>query len=534
MLKQIILGFLCFPLFLFANEKEIELKTKKVTVFLSGAQITAHAQLNLLTGNNTLVFSDVSPNINPNSIQVKGLNKVSVNSIQFDVTYLKEQKISAELAQLKEKLEVLKDKIAAKQSSIDALETEESVLMQNKKIASTETNTSLDKLKDYASYYRERTEVIYNQLYKIKKERDQFQEELNNVQREIHSLESKNRTSRGKIKLLLNSEVTQNTNLEISYLVQDAGWYPNYELRAENISSPINLLYQAKIFQNTGDDWNDVDVKLSTADPSLNNVKPNLFPYYLNFNSLAPSPPAPEVIEVVEDESVLIRGMSSTVRNSSSKLSNLNEVKKMEKLTVMNFKLPKQYSIKSNDEPLKVKLDQQDVEADFEYYSAPVLDPKVYLTATLKNWQSFDLLPGEARIYFEDTFTGTIFMDANVNTEDFVVSLGSDQNIVVEREQVNKLQSKSFFRNNSIVEKEYEISIKNNKNEAVEVKLEDRIPISQNSDIKVSDEVYEGADLNKEKGILTWNVELESKSKVTKKFAFKVSYPKGKRINLER
>lgn len=534
MLKRLILCFFCLPLFLFATEKEIELKTQKVTVFLSGAQISGSAKINLAEGNNTLVFSDLSPNIRQNSIQVKGLNQVSVNSIQFDVTYLKEQKISAELALLNEKIEALKDKMATKQSSIDALETEESLLMQNKKIASTETNTSLAKLKEYANYYRERSEAIYNQLYTIKKERDQIQQELNKIQREINNLESKNRTSRGEIKLLLNSQITQNTSIEIAYLVEDAGWFPAYEIKAKNINSTVNFLYQAKIFQNTGDDWKDVDVTLSTADPSLNNVKPNLLPYYLNLFS---PPPSPEVIEVVEDqleEKIVIRGMSSNFKNSKSKIVNKNRVKKSEQLTVMNFKLPKKYTIKSADEPLKVKLDQQDLEADFEYYAAPVLDPKVYLTATLKDWQSLDLLPGEASIYFEDTFTGTVFIDANMNTEDFVIALGNDQNIVVEREQVNKMKSKSFFRNNEIVEKEYEINVKNNKNAAVEVKLEDRIPISQNSDIKVSDEAFEGATRDDETGIMTWNINLDAKAKQTKKFAYKVTYPKGKRVNLER
>lgn len=537
MLKQFILCFLCLPLFLFANEKEIKLKTQKVTVFLSGAQVSAVANVGLVEGNNTLVFSDLSPNIRQNSIQVKGLNQVSVNSIQFDVTYLKEQKISAELAQLKQKIESLKDKMATKQSAIDALETEESLLMQNKKIASTEANSSLVKLKEYANYYRERSEAIYNQLYTIKKERDEIQQELNKIQREINNLESKNRTSRGEIKLLLNSEIKQNTSIEISYLVEDAGWFPAYEIKAKNINSPVNILYQAKIFQNTGDDWKDVDVTLSTADPSSNNVKPNLTPYYLNFpvRKIYDSNNVDDLEETVieSSESNVTNKLRGMVAGVSVSLAS-QKVQKSEALTVMNFKLTKKYSIKSGDEALKVKLDQQDLEADFEYYAAPVLDPKVYLTATLKDWQSLDLLPGEASIYFEDTFTGTIFIDANMNIEDFVIALGNDQNIVVEREQVNKMKSKSFFRNNQIEEKEYEISIKNNKSVAVEVKLEDRIPISQNSDIKVSDEAYEGANRDDETGIITWSINLDAKAKQTNKFAYKVTYPKGKRVNLER
>lgn len=533
MLKQFILCFLCLPLFLFATEKEIELKTKKVTVFLSGAQVSAMANVGLVEGNNTLVFSDLSPNIRQNSIQVKGLNQVSVNSIQFDVTYLKQQKLSAEVEMLKEKIEVLKDEIASKNNSIYALETEESVLNHNKTIASTESNTSLAKLKEYANYYRERSEAIKNKIYQLKKARDQFQKEMNTLQREVNNLESKNRNSRGEIKLSLNSEINQNTAIEISYLVSDAGWYPNYELRAKDVNSPVNFLYQAKIFQNTGDDWKDVDVTLSTADPSTNNQKPDLLPYYLNFNY-----PVNMHSDASSLDEVVVQGYSTRAKNnnfeSAADVELAEQVQKSEQLTVMNFSLPKKYTIKSADEPLTAKLDQQDVEADFEYYAAPVLDTKVYLTATLKDWQSLDLLPGEASIYFEDTYAGVIYINANLNTDDFVIALGNDQNIVVEREQVNKMKSKSFFRNNQIEEKEYEISIKNNKSVAVEVKLEDRIPISQNSDIKVSDEAYEGANRDDETGIITWSINIDAKAKQTKNFAYKVTYPKGKRVNLER
>jgi len=80
---------------LLANDKEIQLKTQKVTVFLEGAQISATAKVSLVEGTNELIFSGLSPNIRQNSIQVKGLNLVSVNSIQFGITYLKKKTISA-------------------------------------------------------------------------------------------------------------------------------------------------------------------------------------------------------------------------------------------------------------------------------------------------------------------------------------------------------------------------------------------------------------------------------------------------------
>ncbi len=609
---------LLLPCLLLANDGKKQLTTKKVTVFLAGAQLTAEAKVQLQEGNNEILFTDLSPNINANSIQVKGLHKASVNAIQFDVTFLQQQKITTELQKLKDQIEHLKDQISLKQNSIDALHAEESVLNKNKQLTNNQ-NANLAELKAYAKHYRERSEQISNQVYALRKDRDELQKEMNNINREISKLEGRNQKSRGQIKLLLNSEITQNSSLEITYLVNDAGWNPSYELRANTIDTPINFLYQANIYQNTGDNWKDVDVTLSTADPTQRGQKPTLFPYFLNFNSYTPrpkiqsrasnykyNPNVGRVEGVVTDETgiplpgvdIFLKGtnqktqtdfdgnysinilkgsreliykymgyqtnelpiyahqMDVSLQSSDQDLDEVvitayggimknkevksavaqvseEQIQKIEQLSVMSFQLPKKYSIQSNDEPLKVKLDQQDLEAEFEYYVAPVLDPTVYLTASLKDWQNLDLLPGEASIYFEDTFVGVKFLDANSSADDFLISLGNDQNIVAERKEVNKMKSRSFFRNNQIVEKEFEINLRNNKNTAVEVKLEDRLPISQNSDIKVSDESYDGAKLDKETGILTWDVELNTKAKKTSKFSYKVTYPKGKRVNLE-
>lgn len=536
-MKKILLLFLV-PCFAIAND--YELITKKVTVFLAGAQISAQAKIQLKEGNNEILFSDLSPNINANSIQVRGLNKASINSIQFDVTFLQQQKISAELKDLKNQIELLKDQISLKESRISGLESEESVMIQNKKLNSNEANSSLTQLKNYAAYYRQRSEEINNQLYLLKKERDELQKEIGSIQREINKLEGRNRKSRGQIKLVLNSEISQSSSLEITYLVNDAGWNPSYELRAKNTKSPVDFLYQANIYQNTGDDWKDVDLTLSTADPTQRGQKPTLLPYFLNFYSPQKYKEANtySVNDHMDAETALeeqVQGTKVSIRGMASADSNANKrVKKIEQLSVMSFQLPKKYSIQSNEEALKVKLDQQNLEAEFEYYVAPVLDPTVYLTCTLKDWQTLDLLPGEASIYFEDTYVSVIFIDANASADEFLISLGSDQNIVAERKQVNKMKSKSFFRSNQIVEKEFEISLRNNKNTNIEVKLEDRLPISQNSDIKVSDETYDGAKLEKDTGILTWEVQLDAKAKKTHKFSYKVTFPKGERVNLER
>ncbi|MEP5132264.1 DUF4139 domain-containing protein, partial [Nonlabens ulvanivorans] len=153
--------------------------------------------------------------------------------------------------------------------------------------------------------------------------------------------------------------------------------------------------------------------------------------------------------------------------------------------------------------------------------------------ATLSNWESLNLIPGEANVYFEDAFIGKIYFDTDTTKEELVVGLGVDPQISVKREDKRDFKAKSFFGNNRIVSKNYEITLKNNRNKTVVVKLQDRVPISGNSEIKV-DEVETGtAQVDKETQILTWEINLGSGSQVQERFSYRVKYPKRRRINLE-
>ena len=88
----------------------------------------------------------------------------------------------------------------------------------------------------------------------------------------------------GEITLKLNSDLVTKLDLKISYNIKNAGWFPIYDLKAEKINSPINLEYKAHVFQDSGCDWTDVNLVLSTSDPNTNNEKPIVNPKYLNRN----------------------------------------------------------------------------------------------------------------------------------------------------------------------------------------------------------------------------------------------------------
>lgn len=204
-----------------------------------------------------------------------------------------------------------------------------------------------------------------------------------------------------------------------------------------------------------------------------------------------------------------------------------------ENLASRTYELSQPYSIPSTGETTDIEISVNNITADYEYYTAPVINENVFLTAKLKNWESLNLIPGEANVYFEDAYTGKIYFDTDTTEDNLTISLGVDPQISVERKDVQDFKAKSFFGDKRIIDKKYEITLKNNRSKAIIVKLQDRIPMSANSDIKVDEEEPGDAVMDKETQILTWNINLPSGGQVKKAFSYQVKYPKNERINLD-
>ena len=204
---------------------------------------------------------------------------------------------------------------------------------------------------------------------------------------------------------------------------------------------------------------------------------------------------------------------------------------KEDHVTSTQFRIKKKHTIPSNQEVTTLEIDHFDIVTEYLYYTAPELNQNVFLTANVKNWEQFDLLPGDANIYFEGSYAGKTFIDPQSTAENLTISLGKDQNITVERKQLNNFKSKALIGSTKTVQREYEIKLKNNKSSKISIELHDRIPISQNKEIKLDDiETYD-ATYDKKTGLLVWKLQIPAKENVVKKLSYSIKYPKYQRIN---
>ena len=205
---------------------------------------------------------------------------------------------------------------------------------------------------------------------------------------------------------------------------------------------------------------------------------------------------------------------------------------KLDRLTTTKFEIKKKYTIPSDGDVTVIEVDTFKIPATYEYFAAPLLNENVFLTASIKDWAQYSLLPGEANIYFEGSFSGKTFIDPLATTEELTVSLGVDPSVVVEREQLDNFKATSFIGSQRIIDNKYEIKIKNNKSTSINLKIVDRIPKSQDKEIKVDDVETGDADYDKETGLLNWTFAIDSNSNTEKRFSYELRYPKSKRINM--
>lgn len=204
-----------------------------------------------------------------------------------------------------------------------------------------------------------------------------------------------------------------------------------------------------------------------------------------------------------------------------------------ENQTTVEFKVDRPYTVKTDAEKLSVDLKQFEMKADYEYYAVPKLDKDAFLIAHVPDWGQYNLLEGEANLYFEDGYVGRTIMDAKSLADTLDISLGRDKSIVLSREKVKDYSERKVLGSNKVDTRGYKIVARNNKEQPIQIKLLDQIPVSRNEAITVTPTKLSGGDLDKTTGFVTWVLDLKPKEQKDLNLQYEVKYPKREKVILE-
>lgn len=505
--------------FIFGDILEISPKVTDVTVFPSSAYVKKESTFSLTKGEHTLSVPDLTPDLISDSLQIK-LSKsgnVKISDIKIEQTYLqksgydKTDKLQARLEQTLSAIKSKNDAISLIVSSNDFLKNT-SPFSQNQKISESE-------LKDHAAFLEKTLAENFHRIAKIETDLRELQKEKASIEKELNALKTPDQAKHLLITLSASADI-ENQSLELTYIVNHAGWKPLYVVDIRSASGKAEWSTFASISQASGEDWTNAVIAISTTKP---------------FSSAAPGPLGGWYIDLYRPP--LVQSYAKSAYDQAEMLDRRSMAASMapeaytsptvqQESTSFSFLLPGKNTIPSDNQPHKLFIASAAAETELHYRAVPRLSSSVYMTAVLENPFSFPLLAGDMTLLLDSNVVG---MHNSYKTlfpgEEIQLSLGADDSIKADYKQ-NKKYAKTVSKETH-VQYSYSHEIVNGKNKAIKVSIEDHFPISRNDQIKVvlNSPTKEAVKISEE-GIITWDIDLKPHEKKVLPMQFTVSYPK--------
>lgn len=518
--------------------KLVETDVIAVAVYTNRALVTRRGVVELSGIETELIVSQLPVTLDTESVRVSGKGNVAVRLLGVNVEKIyTTESVVARVSQLHQQIEQLEAQKRQFQAQMDALalqsrfieglreKTEEqfSISLARKSISLSETLDLLNFLGSQYTEYAISTEDYKNQQRELEKQLEVLYASLKQTQ-SPQPQESFNLT------VGIETAGTGEFELEVSYVVNRASWKPLYDIRVDSRNKSVNLGYLAQISQNTGEDWTNVNLTLSTAKPGSGTLPPKPQPWYIDIpqpgmrrrraRQFASAPMAPqsrsfEFEEDISDEIELETIEADVITAKVSQEGN-----------VVTFKLDGNGNIPSDGAPHKTTIFQDDYPCSFSYIAMPRLVSFAYLQAKVKNNPNgATLLPGKVNIFRDNVFVGVSDLENTVPGEEFKLNLGIDEGLKIERDLVEREVDKRFIGNLRKITYGYRLQISNLLEIEAKLELIEQLPVSRNEQIKVrlnrtNPQIQLG-----EMGILEWNLTLAPQEKQEIYYQFTVEHP---------
>ena len=618
-----------------AQKEKVTADVNRVTIFTNGAQVERSKTLNLLAGEQTVVFTGLSPYTDVKSMQLKAYGKLTVLSINHRYVHPDSLQQVKRLKDAEQRVKSVIDKSKEVRAKKEVLEAQLAMVQTNCSVGNRTAVTPLAGIKELNNYYSQ-------ELLSLKKQMIALDEELISQDEErVRCEETRDSIAHLKLKTVTEIEVKVDlpqagrVDFNLTYYVKNAGWFPTYDVRAVAINQPMQLSYKANVFQNTKEDWHKVPVTLSSANPNRSTIAPELQTYWLDYGRRAPRYDSEMkdsgVSGIVTDEKgdpiagalVQVKGSSlGTVTDFNGRYSitlprdakslqfsfigyisqthqvhgpslnvslkedmaSLQEVVatgshtkkrakgileglegrvagvdvKAEKAVFMEapamdmaeesqmvavqeqkaqfgyeFEIKQPLTILSDGKTTTTEIGRYQLPATYQYKGIPRADKDAFLVADATDWQQLSLLEGEANVYFENSFVGKSILDPTQPSDTLHFSLGRDNGIRIQRTKVSEKSVRRLLASSQEQNMTWRILVKNTRKETVSLLLQDQIPVSRNSDISVTTEELSGGTLNKEQGIVSWQLQLQPGEQRELILQYKVKYPKSRKLIIE-
>lgn len=565
-MKKLLLFFLLLSAVGFAQKPIFTTaKVKAATVYFNAAELSQTSSVNLPAGTSEIVIKNVADYLNESTVQIGAPNSVTVLSVQFTQNYISEYEIDEANPLIKK----VRDSISWTEKEIKKVQIEKytnqqtiALLDANQNVGGANTGMSVAELMKLVDYYKIKRNELDNAIVIQQEKEKKLATKLSSLKSKLEiNTQKEEKSSKGKLIIQVMNEIAGLVNFDVNYITNSASWIPFYDLRAENITSPINMMYKAQVTQNTGIDWKKVKLTLSSGNPNQNNQAPLLSSWFLKYqnkendynyysgngyrqgdktqgylmNSIQARPSGLEIagngsakVELSDESD----SKFDTLPNGKIIARNIGNYTNIgENQLNVSFDIDIPYDILSNGKPHSVALKEIKLPATYKYYAVPKMEKEAFLLAEINEYSKYNLLPGEANIIFEGLYVGKTTINPSQTSDTLSLSMGRDKKITIKREKVVEKSGIRFLSSKKEQTFTYDITVRNNKKESVNILLKDQYPLSSDKEVEIELLESNNARENKEIGVLAWDLKLSPNETKKVRISYKVRYPKDKVID---
>ena len=531
------------------TEKVLKSKPEKIVVYTQGAQVHRSIATNLVAGQNTLVFSGLENCINASAIQASGNGNFIIAEIQHEVHYPELDKVKLQgdvrygklVKSINDSIKELGYSLEDVNSRIDVLSTEKNVLMNYNLYKGLSKKDSIALLKEGLTYLREKLFNINAEQLKLKREkerlesrREKLNERLANINNELANQNPNGEAEKTDYRILVHviAEQAGPATINLNYYITNAGWLPSYDLRAISNEQNVKLTYKAQIHQQSGIDWNNVRLVLSTANPNRSYNIPQLSPYYLGYNTYPRKAnkaayngvPATGAYPATADMKTLEKEANADydAAKGAFEFTTVSE-----NVIETEYDIRLNYNIPGDGKEHFAAILVKDLKTVYRYKAIPKINTNVYLTAVLPDWEDAITIGGQASIYYDGSYVGSTSLMPGGTEDTISLSLGIDKNIAIKRQKIKDKCSQKLLDNDIVHQYTFEITMKNSRSSKIEIEVEDQLPLAYDKTVSIDPKELSGARHDESTGMLTWRLAVPAKDSKKLSLVYQVKAPKS-------
>jgi len=535
----IILTFIFIPLLSLSYSKDITSIIDSAIIFTEDAQLSRSRTIDLKQGENTIRFINLELDIKPNSIQLFGASgnkNISIVSTQFSKEPVSKPNFEIINKRLIDSIQEISEEIKLLDRRINNLTNEKALIIAHSKIEYKIEVDYLSLLKSLAEHYRESTLEIDKLILKLEFKKQNKEKLKNNLSNRLNENSIYQYTGVIEAKIYASKNIKQ--KLSLSYMISGVSWTPFYDIKSRGLKQPLNVSCKATIKQNTGINWDNISLTLSTRKPLALGTIPEIHPWVLYFQ---------DSYQKYNQKNVLINQQSmmnshlpvNTPLTTNFTQGSSNPTDCFDKFTSATHKMINKeyrsrlkYNVSGKNGIAVVELDNFEMDTDYKYYTVPKYDRNVYLVAEVSNYEQYDLIPAFANIFLEGIYVGKLFVNPETIKNSLKLMLGKDSDVIVDRRKISQAQEKQrrISGNNDLTTIEIELVIKSRKTSEISLVVKDQVPISSEAEIVIDILKTSRAQLDTTSGTLTWEENLSPQKTAKYNIKYEVQKPKNRKL----